>query len=63
MDIVKIAPIKLSQDGQRVDGEIQVGDQTYPIYFQTRRCTFRAEYGGILGAGFIAGDEKKDRGD
>ena len=36
MDIVRIAPIKLSQDGQRLDGEIQVGDQKFPIYFQTR---------------------------
>jgi hypothetical protein len=36
MDIVKIAPISLSQDGQRLDGEILVGDRNFPIYFQTR---------------------------
>jgi hypothetical protein len=36
MDTVRISPIKSSQDGQRIDGEIQVGDQSYPIYFQTR---------------------------
>jgi hypothetical protein len=36
MDRVRIGPVKLSQDGKRVDGVIQVGDQQYPIYFQTQ---------------------------
>ena len=38
MDKVKIGPIKLSQDGQRVDGVIRVGDQSYSIYFQTQEA-------------------------
>jgi hypothetical protein len=35
MDRIEIGPIQLSQDGHRVDGVIRVGDQKYPIYFQT----------------------------
>jgi hypothetical protein len=37
-DIVKIGPITLSQDSQRVDGIIQIGGQNYTIYFQTREA-------------------------
>ena len=63
MDIVKIGPIKLSQDGQRVDGVIQVGDQRYPIYFQTREAQLEPNIEAFLALGSIAGDEKKGRSD
>lgn len=36
MDVIKIDPIKLSQDGHRVESVIQVGDRQYPVYFQTQ---------------------------
>jgi hypothetical protein len=48
MDSVKIGPLNVSQDGQRVDGVIQVGDQKYPIYFLTRETTLEPNIEAFL---------------
>jgi hypothetical protein len=59
MDIVKIGPIKLSENGQRVDGVIQVCDQPYSIYFQTREAQLQPNIEAFLALALLPAMKRK----
>jgi hypothetical protein len=59
MDIVRIGPIKSSQDGLRIDGEIQVGDQSYPVYFQTQDVQLEPNIEAFLALALLPAMKKR----
>jgi hypothetical protein len=59
MDVVRIGPIKVSYDGQRVDGVIQVGEQQYPIYFQTQDAQLEPNIEAFLALALLPAMKKR----
>jgi hypothetical protein len=59
MDIVRVGPIKSNEDGQRIDGEIQVGDQSYPIYFQTQDVQLEPNIEAFLALALLPAMKKR----
>ena len=59
MDVVRIGPIKVSYDGQRVDGVIQVGEQKYPIYFQTQDAQLEPNMEAFLALALLPAMKKR----
>jgi hypothetical protein len=59
MDIVRIGPIRKSQDGQRVDGVIQVGEQRYSIYYQTQEAELEPNIEAFLALALLPAMKKR----
>jgi len=61
MDKIRIGPVKLSEDGQRVDGVIQVGDERYPIYFVTQEAQLEPNIEAFIALALLPAMKKRIR--
>jgi len=59
MEIIEIGPIHSSQDGHRIDGIIRVGDQEYPVYFQTQETRLEPNLEAFLALALLPAMKKR----
>jgi hypothetical protein len=61
MDKIRIGPVKLSEDGRRVDGVIQVCDERYPIYFVTQEAQLEPNIEAFLALALLPAMKRRIR--